>query len=145
VPDWLIWLIAAGVLAGAEAVSGTFVLIMLAGGAGAAAVAAALGAPLAVEIVVAILGTLLLLWLARPVALRHLNPGPLALTGTDALVGHDAVVLRDVTRDGGRVKLNGAEWSARAADPKQELPPGTVVSVLAIDGATAVVYRDPFH
>src|SRR4051812_27746341 len=101
-------MIAAGVLAGAEAVSGTFVLLMIAGGAGAAAVAAAFGAPVGVEVTVAILGTLLLLWLVRPIAVRHLNPGPAAITGTDALVGREAVVLREVTRDGGRVRLRGA-------------------------------------
>jgi membrane protein implicated in regulation of membrane protease activity len=141
----LAWLIVAGVLAAAETTSTAFVLIMGAGGAVAAAVAAGLGANVFVQAIVAIAGTLALLWLVRPVAIRHLNPGPVAITGSDALVGRDAVVLADVTRDGGRVRLNGAEWSARAADPKQELKPGTVVTVLAIDGATAVVYRDPFH
>lgn len=144
-PAWLAWLIVAGVLAAAETTSTAFVLIMGAGGAVAAAVAAGLGANVFVQAIVAIAGTLALLWLVRPVAIRHLNPGPVAITGSDALVGRDAVVLADVTRDGGRVRLNGAEWSARAADPKQELKPGTVVTVLAIDGATAVVYRDPFH
>ena len=88
--------------------------------------------------------TLGLVWLVRPVAIRHLNPGPAAITGSEALVGRDAVVLHEVTRDGGRVRLNGAEWSARPKDPKQELPAGTRVSVIAIDGATAVVWKDPF-
>jgi membrane protein implicated in regulation of membrane protease activity len=103
-----------------------------------------LGAPAVVQVLVAIVGTLALLGLVRPIALRHLNPGPPALTGSDALVGREAVVLTDVTRDSGRVRLNGAEWSARAADPRQPLPPGTRVTVLAIDGATAVVYHDPY-
>ena len=53
-------------------------------------------------------------------------------------------MLHEVTRDGGRVRLNGAEWSARSKDPQQELPAGTRVSVIAIDGATAVVWKDPF-
>jgi membrane protein implicated in regulation of membrane protease activity len=118
---------------------------MAAGGAAAAALAAGLGAGFGIQVIVAIAGTLALLWLVRPIAIRHLNPGPLAITGSDALVGREAVVLADVTRDGGRVRLNGAEWSARAADPKQDLKPGTVVTVLAIDGATAVVYHDPFQ
>jgi membrane protein implicated in regulation of membrane protease activity len=145
VPDWLAWLLVSAAFAAAETVSTAFVLIMVAGGAGAAAIAAGLGAGVFLQIVVAIAGTLALLWLVRPVAIRHLNPGPPAITGSDALVGHEAVVLRDVTREGGRVRLNGAEWSARAADPKQELTPGTVVTVLAIDGATAVVYHEPFQ
>lgn len=142
--DWLVWLIIAGVLAGGETVTGTFVLLMMSGGALGGAIAAAAGAVLLPQIVVAIVVTLGLLWLVRPIAIRHLNPGPAAITGSEALIGREAVVLSQVTRDGGRVRLNGAEWSARARDPKQELPAGTRVSVVAIDGATAVVWQDPF-
>lgn len=142
--DWLVWLIIAGVLAGGETVTGTFVLLMMSGGALGGAIAAAAGATLLPQIIVAIVVTLGLLWLVRPIAIRHLNPGPAAITGSEALIGREAVVLSAVTQDGGRVRLNGAEWSARARDPKQELPAGTRVSVVAIDGATAVVWQDPF-
>lgn len=142
-PAWLVWLIIAGIFAGGETVTGTFVLLMMAGGAVAGAITAAFtGLP--VQVIVALIGTLGLLWLVRPVAVRHLNPGPAAITGTDALIGREAVVLSAVTQDGGRVRLNGAEWSARAKDPRQALPAGTRVSVIAIDGATAVVWQDPF-
>ncbi|MGH8862360.1 MAG: NfeD family protein [Jatrophihabitantaceae bacterium] len=141
---WLVWLIIAGVLAGGEALSGTFVLLMMSGGALGGAVAAALGGGLLIQVVVALVVTVGLVWLVRPVAIRHLNPGPAAITGSDALVGREAVVLNEVTRDGGRVRLNGAEWSARSKDPNQQLPAGTRVSVIAIDGATAVVWQDPF-
>jgi len=44
-PTWLIWLIASGAFAAAEAFSLTFVLVMFAGGAAAGAVTAALGGP----------------------------------------------------------------------------------------------------
>jgi membrane protein implicated in regulation of membrane protease activity len=141
---WLVWLIIAGVLAAAEATSLTFVMIMAAGGAAAGAVTAAVGAPLVVQVLVAIVGTLALVALARPAAIRHFNSGPLVITGPDALVGRQAVVLQPVTERDGRVRLNGAEWSARAKDPRQDLPAGTVVSVVGIDGATAIVWQDPF-
>jgi membrane protein implicated in regulation of membrane protease activity len=141
---WLVWLIIAGVLAAGETASGTFVLLMMSGGAAAGAITAAAGGALLLQVIVALVVTLGLVWLVRPVAVRHLNPGPAAITGTEALVGRDAVVLSPVTRDGGRVRLNGAEWSARAKDPSQALPAGTRVSVVAIEGATAVVWQDPF-
>jgi membrane protein implicated in regulation of membrane protease activity len=144
-PDWLVWLIIAGVLAAGETASGTFVLLMMSGGAAGGAITAALGGPLLLQVIVALIVTVGLVWLVRPVAVRHLNPGPAAITGTDALVGRSAVVLSAVTRDGGRVRLNGAEWSARAKDPRQDLPAGTRVSVIAIEGATAVVWKDPFE
>lgn len=142
-PPWLTWLIIAGVLAAGETASGTFVLLMMSGGAVGGAVTAATGAPLLLQVIVSLVVTLGLLWLVRPVAVRHMHPGPAAITGSDALVGREAVVLSTVTRDGGRVRLNGAEWSARTTDPRQSLPAGTRVSVIAIDGATAVVYLDP--
>lgn len=142
--DWLLWLIVAGALAAAETTSLTFYLLMAAGGAGTGAIAAALGAPLAIQFAVAIVGTLALLWLVRPIAIRHLNSGATAITGAAALVGEHAVVLSPVTLDGGRVRLNGGEWSARAKDPKQTIDVGTRVTVLGIDGATAVVWQDPF-
>ena len=142
---WVVWLIVAGVLAAAEAASLSLVLVMVAGGAAAAAVTAALGAPVVAQVLVAVAGTLALLGLVRPVAVRHLNSASGTVTGSEALVGREAIVLRAVTGDEGRVRLNGAEWSARAIDPDQQLPAGTVVSVVAIEGATAVVWHDPFR
>lgn len=138
-PDWVVWIIAAAVLAAAESLSLDLVLIMAAGGAGAGAVSAALGAPVVVQLVVAIVATLALLVGVRPVAKRHLTAGTGVVTGSDALVGRHAVVLQDVDAAGGRVRLNGAEWSARAFDERQVLPVGTRVRVLQISGATALV------
>ena len=122
-PAWLVWLIIAGVFAGGETVTGTFVLLMMSGGAVGGAVTAALGGPLLIQLIVAVVVTVGLVWLVRPVAIRHLNPGPAAITGSEALVGREAVVLHEVTRDGGRVRLNGAEWSARTKDPSQNCRP----------------------
>jgi membrane protein implicated in regulation of membrane protease activity len=67
---------------------------------------------------------------------------PLVITGSDRLIGREAVVLSSVDAHDGRVRLNGGEWTARTADRAQVLPPGTVVRVVQIDGATAVVVLD---
>lgn len=142
--DWVIWLILAGGLAAGEMTSGTFVLLMMAGGAVGGSIAAAVGAPVALQVVVALALTVGLVWLVRPIAIRHSYSGPPAITGAQALVGEEAVALSEVTRDGGRVRLNGAEWSARSRDPAQVIAPGARVAVVAIDGATAVVWQDPF-
>jgi membrane protein implicated in regulation of membrane protease activity len=141
---WLVWLILAGALAAGETATGTFVLLMMAGGAAGGAITAAVGGPLLAQVVVAVVLTIGLVWLVRPVAIRHLNPGAAAITGSDALIGKEAIVLSEVSRDGGLVRLNGSEWTARAKDPKQLLAAGARVSVLEIDGATAVVWKDPF-
>lgn len=138
-PDWLLWLIAAGVFAAAETASLSLVLVMFAGGAAAAAVTAALGAPVFVQLVVAIVATAALLGVVRPVAQRHLNTSGLAVTGSDALVGMEAVVLSQVDARDGRVRLNGGEWSARSFDDADVIGPGATVRVVRISGATALV------
>ena len=139
-PAWLVWLIFAAVFAAAETISLSFVLVMFAGGAALAAIAAAAGASLLVQFIVGVAGTAVLLFTFRPIAVRHLANGPVHPTGSDRLVGAEAIVLTQVTaREGGLVRLNGAEWSARAADVGGSLAVGTVVRVVEIKGATAVV------
>jgi len=140
---WLIWLIVAGVLAVAEMSSLTLVLLMLAGGAVAGSITAAAGGPVAVQIVVAAVASAALLVGVRPIAKQHLLPSGSARTGTDALVGMQAVVLAEVGREPGRVRLHGGEWTARSYDPEQRLAAGTVVRVVEIDGATALVIPEP--
>ena len=138
-PAWLVWLIVAAAFAGAETVSLSFVLVMFAGGAAAATVVAAVGGGLLPQFLVAIAVTLVLLVGFRPIARRHLTV-PLHHSGSDRLVGTTAVVLTQVTGfEGGLVRLNGGDWSARSAYPELALPPGAVVRVIRIEGATAVV------
>lgn len=142
-PAWLIWIVAAAALAGAEALSSDLVLIMLAGGAGAGAVAAGFGLGAPVQIALAAVVSVLLLMFVRPTARRHLLPGSGHVTGSAALVGRHALVTRQVDSTGGRVRLNGSEWSARPFDETQVIPNGTTVQVMQIDGATAVVWNMP--
>jgi membrane protein implicated in regulation of membrane protease activity len=138
-PDWVIWSIAAGVLAGGEIVSLSFFLGPIAVAAALAAVAAAVGAGLAIQIVVFTIASAASLTVLRPVARRHLQTPMQLRTGTAALVGRHAVVLERVDRDHGQIKLAGEVWSARAYDEDEVLEPGARVQVLQIEGATALV------
>jgi len=60
-------------------------------------------------------------------------------SGVAALRGREAVVLERVDEQGGRIKLAGEVWSARALDSEAAYEPGSKVDVVEIDGATAVV------
>jgi membrane protein implicated in regulation of membrane protease activity len=140
---WLWWIGAALALGILEMLSLDLVLSMFAGGAIAGAIAYWLGASVPVQFVVAAITSVVLLATLRPWLLRHLRARmPLVETNAAALVGRDAVVVSTVTVEGGRVKLNGEVWSARA-DAAQAIPPGTEVRVSRIDGATAVVVPVP--
>ena len=138
-PDWVLWMIAAGVLAVGEIVSLSFFLGPIAVAAVVAALAALLGAGLAVQLVVFTLASVASLLVLRPVARRHLHTPAQIRTGTAALVGEHAVVIERVDRDGGAVKLKGEVWTARAYDEDEVLEPGTRAHVLKIEGATALV------
>jgi membrane protein implicated in regulation of membrane protease activity len=143
VPAWLIWLIAAGVLAIAEALSLDLFLIMLAGAALVTAGVAALGAPVALQVGVFAITALGLVAVVRPLAKRRLELPTAQRTGIEALKGRNAVVVRTVDQHGGRVRLGGEEWSAEAYDPTQVMPVGSTVQVMEIRGATAVVWSHP--
>jgi len=137
--DWLWWIGGALVLGILEMLSLDLVLVMFAGGAFAGGVAAALGAPIGIQILVAALTSVVLLGALRPWLLRRLKKRiPLEETNVAALVGRAAVVVSTVTLEGGRVKLNGEVWSART-NVDEAIPPGAQVRVDRIDGATAVV------
>jgi len=63
----------------------------------------------------------------------------LARTGTAALVGRKATVIRRIDAQGGRVRIGGEEWSARSFVGGQVIDEGAQVDVVEIEGATALV------
>ena len=65
---------------------------------------------------------------------------PLVREGSYALIGKKAVVIEEVTGTQGLIKLSGEVWSARALDEDHVIPAGTLVDVMEIEGATAIVY-----
>jgi membrane protein implicated in regulation of membrane protease activity len=138
-PDWVLWMIAAGVLAVGEIASLSFFLGPIAVAAALAAVAALLGAGLAIQLIVFTLASIGSLVFLRPVARRHLHTPAQLRTGTAALVGEPALVLERVDRDGGQVKLAGEVWTARTYDEDEVIEAGRRVQVIQIKGATALV------
>jgi membrane protein implicated in regulation of membrane protease activity len=138
-PDWVIWMVAAGLLAVGEIVSLSFFMGPIAAAAVLAGVAALVGAGTALQLVVFILASIGSLLVLRPIARRHLITPAKIRTGTAALIGAPAVVIERVDRDGGTVKLSGEVWSARTYDEDEVLEPGARVQVMKIEGATALV------
>ena len=141
-PAWLIWALAAVLLAVGEIVTpGLFFLGPVALAAVVAGVAAAVGLGVVVQLLLFIVGSIASLLVLRPIARRHLHMPPALRTGTAALEGSKAVVLQRVDASGGRVRIGGEEWSARAYMEDQVLEPGARVEVVKIEGATALVYE----
>lgn len=141
-PAALIWLIAALLLAGAEALTGDMFLLMLGGGALAAAGASWLTDwPVWADGLVFLIVSVLLLSVVRPTLRRRLLPAKAPAIGIKALEGKSAIVLDLVARDEGQVKLDGQIWTARPLNEGDVYEPGQSVTVVKIDGATAVVFQ----
>jgi membrane protein implicated in regulation of membrane protease activity len=139
---WVIWVIVAVLLAlGELATPGLFFLGPVALAAIPAAIVGLLGGAAWLQVLVFILGSLATLAVIRPIARSHLRMPALTRTGTAALVGARAVVLERVDAFGGRVRIGGEEWSARAYMEDQVREPGARVVVGQSEGATALVYE----
>ena len=142
-PAALIWLVFALGLAGAEALTGDLFLIMLSGGALAAAGSSwLLDWPVWAGGAVFLVVSVLLLALVRPALKRRILAGKGMLDPVKALEGKSALVLDRVSRHDGQVKLDGEVWTARPLNDDDVYEPGDHVTVMHIDGATAVVWRE---
>jgi membrane protein implicated in regulation of membrane protease activity len=138
-PDWVIWAIAASALAAGEILTLGLFLGPIAIAAAIAAVVAAVGGPVEIQVAVFAVCSVASLAFIRPVAKRHMRTPARLRSGTAALVGTNAVVLERVDRDRGQVKIGGEVWTARAYDDDDVFEPGARVDVMKIDGATALV------
>ncbi|KAA0111861.1 NfeD family protein [Mycolicibacterium sp. P1-5] len=142
-PAALIWLVFALGLAGAEALTGDMFLLMLSGGALAAAGSSwLLDWPVWADGAVFLLVSVLLLVVVRPALRRKLTAGNGLPEPVKALEGKTALVLDRISRHEGQVKLEGEVWTARPFNDDDVYEPGDHVTVMHIDGATAVVWKN---
>ena len=140
---WQAWLALAIGLGVAELFTLDLMLLMLAVGATVGVLTALLGLPVALQMVAAIVTSVGMLALVRPKIVKRLHSGPELRLGTAALVGKQALVVDEVSADGGQVKIGGDLWTARPYDETEVIEPGARVDVLEIRGATAFVHRIP--
>lgn len=141
----VLWIVLAIVLAVAEMFTATLLLIMFSAGAFAAAGAAALGAPMLVQVLVFAIVSALSVGAIRPIIRRHQRPAAEtgdAPFGIEAIEGSTAMVLEEVDAEHGLVKIDGEMWSARCYDGTETYSPGERVRVIKVRGATALVWRE---
>ena len=86
--------------------------------------------------------SILLLVLVRPALRRRLTSGKELPEPAKALEGKSALVLDRVARHEGQVKLDGEVWTARPLNDNDVYEAGDHVTVMHIDGATAVVWKN---
>lgn len=138
-PDWVVWMLITAALAFGELATLTLFLGPLAAASALAALLAAVGLGLELQVLAFIVASVTSLVILRPLARSHIHLPAQLRSGTAALVGTTATVVGRVDRSSGLVKIGGEIWSARAYDSSKVLEPGQEVVVLEIKGATALV------
>ena len=133
------WLAAFVALAALEAATVNLVSIWFAVGALAALIAAALGAPLWLQVTVFILASALSLALTRPLA-RRLLARRRVPTNADRVLGQTCEVTEaiDNTAGTGAVYVDGKTWTARSRSGAP-IPAGTLVRAQAVEGVKLIV------
>lgn len=136
----VVWLILLVILVVVELITMGLTTIWFAGGALAAALISIPGTPLALQILVFLVVSVLLLYFTRPVAVKYFNRDRIR-TNVESMVGRQAIVISEINNlEGiGQVNTGGMEWSARSSYHNVVLPVGTVVTVLGVDGVKLIV------
>ena len=142
-PHWALWLLAALVLLGAEAVTLQFVLVYFGLGALVAAAVSSFAGPAAQGIAFAVSAVVLMVATRRPlVAWSQKQRG--ADTNVDTIAGRSATVTIAVDNHAntGQIRVGSEYWTARTpADDDPPIPLGAVVQIESVAGVTARVVR----
>ena len=136
----VVWLILLVILVVIELIKMGLTTIWFAGGALAAALISIPGTPLALQILVFLIVSAVLLYFTRPVAVKYFNRDRIR-TNVESMVGRQAIVISEINNlEGiGQVNTGGMEWSARSSYHNVILPVGAVVTVLGVDGVKLIV------
>ena len=128
---WQIWAVVAVICLILELTAGDFFIICFSIGAFFAAIAAALGMGIYVQLLTFAVFTLISLFWVRPFAQRYLHKGEdNRVSNADALIGRQGRVVETVKADGfGRVQIDGDIWKA-VTNEHDDIPEGTSVRVV---------------
>lgn len=136
----IIWLVLLILFLGIEMATMGLTTIWFAGGALIAIIAALCNAPAAVQIILFLVVSFVMLIFTRPVAVKYFNKDRIK-TNVESVIGKQAIVTEpiDNLKAQGCVILAGQEWSARSAKEDEVIEKGSVVTVLAVSGVKLIV------
>jgi membrane protein implicated in regulation of membrane protease activity len=138
----LLWLASAIAFLVLEVVTLALYAGFLMVGAGAAAIAAFMGANTPIQVIVFVLASGAGIFAARPPLMAYLKrrQGPELLSGAQSMIGEQAMVVDDIagTHQPGHVRIHGESWLAVSADGTA-IPAGSTIRVDALRQTTLVV------
>lgn len=133
----VIWLMIAGIMAILEAITMGLTCIWFVGGAVCAAIAAAAGAPVVVQIIIFMAVSAILIACTRPLAKKKLNDR-VQKTNIESVIGQTGIVEDAIPSYGkGQVRVDGKVWTAVSEGVRIEK--GRLVTVKSVRGVTLTV------
>ena len=137
----IFWLILVAVMLVIEIFTMGLTTIWFSLGAVAAAIAAGLGAPLWVQILLFTVVSVVIMILVRPFALKVMDRNR-TKTNIDEVIGKQAEVIEpiDNQKEQGNVRFRGVEWMARSVDGST-VAAGDVVTVEEVSGVKLLVKK----
>ena len=140
--ELIIWLVLLIVFVGMEAATLGLTSIWFAGGAFVAMVAAALNAPVWLQIILFLITALALLVFTRPIAVKYFNKDRIQ-TNVNSVIGKQAIVTAEIDnlQATGKVVVDGLEWTARSSEEGITIPEGVVVEVESVSGVKLMVRK----
>ena len=129
---WQVWTVVAVACLILELTAGDFFIICFSIGAVFAAITAALGGGIYLQLVMFAVFTLVSLFWVRPFAQRYLHKGEdNRVSNADALIGRQGRVVETVRADGfERVQIDGDIWKA-VTNETADIPEGAAVRVVS--------------
>ena len=137
---WQMWAVVAVVCLILELTAGDFFIICFSIGAVFAAITAAVGGGIYLQLLMFAIFTLISLFWVRPFAQRYLHKGEdNRVSNADALMGRQGKVVEIIMADGfGRVQIDGDIWKA-VTNEKADIPEGANVRVIGRESTIITV------
>ena len=136
---WYLWLIIAGICFILETITVGFLIFWLGIGALLAMITSFITDSIAIQTAVFVISSAVLIPLTKPLVSKYINSKTIK-TNAYSIIEKKGIVTIEINpiEATGQIKVNGEIWSAKSESEKN-IPVGTEVKVLNIDGVKAVV------
>ena len=140
---WVLWIIAAVLLAILELMTQNLVCVWFIAGCLAGIATDLMGWNVWLQFLAFVVVSALLVAGIRPFVNKFVKPR-IVPTNVDTVIGKDAYLIEEIDniRGTGALRLEGKEWSARSVNG-EVLPEGTLVRITALEGVKVLVERVP--
>lgn len=141
--SWINWIILGVILTTIEIFTPTFFALLFGIGAFLAGLASYFGATIALQWIIFLGVSALLVLYIRKFFIKHIQGLPTRDANVDEYIGKEAIVLSDIDKNSlsGRIKIEGEIWVAVTDDP-EPIKTGELVKIIGVSGTKLIVKKE---